>query len=54
MCMFAAISFAVIGLWRVVFLMPALFAAMLGLILRVLKNVFEKAVEIKSENDFTI
>ncbi len=53
-CMFAAISFAVIGLWRVVFLMPALFAAMLGLILRVLKNVFEKAVEIKSENDFTI
>jgi len=27
---------------------------MLGLVIRVLKNVFEKAVELKSENDFTI
>ena len=29
-------------------------AIMFGLIMRVLKNVFEKAVEIKSENDFTV
>jgi hypothetical protein len=29
-------------------------AVMFGLIMRVLKNVFEKAVEIKTENDFTI
>lgn len=54
MCMLAACSFAVMALWRIIFILPALFAAMLGLILRVLKNVFEKAVEIKSENDFTI
>lgn len=53
-CVLAACSFAVIGLWRFIFIMPALFAGMLGLIIRVLKNVFEKAVEIKSENDFTI
>lgn len=32
----------------------AFFAVMLGLVIRVLKNVFEKAVELKSENDFTI
>jgi hypothetical protein len=32
----------------------AFFAMFLGLVMRVLKNVFEKAVELKSENDFTI
>lgn len=53
-CMFAGVSFAAIGLWRFVFLMPSIMAVMFGLIMRVLKNVFEKAVEIKSENDFTI
>ncbi|MDE6775874.1 MAG: DUF2975 domain-containing protein [Ruminococcus sp.] len=53
-CMFAGIIFTVIGLWRFVFLMAAFMAFMLGLVMRVLKNVFEKAVEIKSENDFTI
>lgn len=53
-CMLAGVAFAVIGLWRFVFFMPALMAVMFGLIMRVLKNVFEKAVEIKSENDYTI
>ncbi len=53
-CMFAGVSFAVFGLWKFIFLLPAMFAVMFGLIMRVLKNVFEKAVEIKSENDFTI
>lgn len=53
-CMLAGISFAVFGLWRFIFLLPAFFAVMFGLIMRVLKNVFEEAVEIKSENDFTI
>lgn len=53
-CMLAGAAFAVIGLWRFVFFMPALMAVMFGLIMRVLKNVFEKAVEIKSENDYTI
>lgn len=53
-CMFAGIVFAVMGLWRFVFFMAAFLALMFGLVMRVLKNVFEKAVEIKSENDFTI
>lgn len=53
-CIFAAIAFAVIGVWRFIFFMPALLACMIGLVMRVLKNVFEKAVDIKSENDFTI
>ena len=53
-CMFIGGAFVIMGLWRFVFLLPAIFAVMFGLIIRVLKNVFEKAVEIKSENDFTI
>lgn len=53
-CMLAGVSFAVFGLWKFVFLLPAMLAVMFGLIMRVLKNVFEKAVEIKSENDFTV
>jgi len=32
----------------------AILAAFMGLILRVLKNVFEQAIEIKEENDLTI
>ena len=53
-CMLAGGVFAVLGLWRYLILLPAFFAVMFGLIMRVLKNVFEQAVEIKSENDFTI
>ncbi len=53
-CMLAGITFAVFGIWRFSFLFAAFFAVFLGLVMRVLKNVFEKAVEIKSENDFTI
>ncbi len=53
-CILAAVDFSLLCLWRYIFAMPAVFALMLGLIIRVLKNVFEKAVEIKSENDFTI
>lgn len=52
-CMFAGITFSAFSLWRFTFLFAAFFAIFLGLILRVLKNVFDKAVEIKSENDFT-
>jgi hypothetical protein len=39
---------------RFLAVLPAFAAIMFGLIMRVLKNVFEEAVEIKSENDFTI
>lgn len=53
-CMLAGCAFAVLGLWRFLSIMPAFAAVMFGLVMRVLKNVFEEAVEIKSENDFTI
>ena len=53
-CMLAGCAFTVMALWRFLLFLPAFFAVMFGLIMRVLKNVFEQAVEIKSENDFTI
>lgn len=51
---FAGITFIIFSLWRFEFMFAAFFAMFLGLVMRVLKNVFEKAVELKSENDFTI
>lgn len=53
-CLLAAIPFGVFGIWRSLSFVVALAAAFFGLILRVLKNVFEKAVELKEENDYTI
>jgi hypothetical protein len=53
-CMLAGCVFAVLGFWRILFWLPAFFIIMFGLIMRVLKNVFEQAVEIKAENDFTV
>ena len=53
-CILAALDFFILCLWRYIFVMPAVIVMMLGLMMRVLKNVFDKAVEIKSENDFTI
>lgn len=53
-CMFAGLVLFVFGLWRFIFILASFLAVMFGLVMRVLKNVFEKAVEIKSENDFTI
>lgn len=52
--MLAGCAFFILGLLRFIFMTAAFFAVMLGLVIRVLKNVFEKAVELKSENDFTI
>lgn len=52
--MIAGAAFTIIGIWRSFCFFPAVFAVMLGLVIRVLKNVFEEAVEIKSENDYTI
>jgi hypothetical protein len=54
MCMSGGILMTVLALWRDIFIFAGFFSVMFGLIMRVLKNVFEKAVEIKSENDFTI
>jgi hypothetical protein len=53
-CMLAGVAFLVMALWRFIFLFPAFFVMMFGLVMRVLKNVFEQAVEINSENDFTV
>lgn len=53
-CMAAGVVCIIFGLWSSIFAFVGMVAIMFGLIMRVLKNVFEKAVEIKSENDFTI
>lgn len=53
-CMLAGAAFFVLGLWRAAMWVVAFCLIMFGLIMRVLKNVFEQAVEIKSENDYTI
>lgn len=53
-CLLASIPFAFFGFWRFLSFIVALAAAFFGLILRVLKNVFDKAVEMKEENDYTI
>ncbi|MCR4795077.1 MAG: DUF2975 domain-containing protein [Ruminococcus sp.] len=54
LCMAAGSVCIIFGLWSSIFAFVGMVAIMFGLIMRVLKNVFEKAVEIKSENDFTI
>lgn len=53
-CVFAGITMLVYSLWRYYWGIGAFSALFMGLIMRVLKNVFEKAVELKSESDFTI
>ena len=53
-CFLAALLFAFAGRYYLVFLAAAVAAAFIGLILRVVKNVIEQAVELKAENDFTI
>ncbi len=54
-CSFAvSVIFFIFGFWRELSFLIAFAAAFFGLILRVLKNVFEQAVAIREENDFTI
>lgn len=53
-CFTAAVIFAVLGIWRLLALLLCFAAAFVGLLLRVLKNVFQQAVLIREENDFTI
>ena len=53
-CYFVGIATAVYSYWEYNFMIIAAAAAFFGLILRVLKNVFVKAVEIREENDGTI
>lgn len=42
------------GFYYASFFLVAVAAAFIGLIVRVIKNIFEQAMEIKTENDFTI
>ncbi|MEG2769257.1 MAG: DUF2975 domain-containing protein [Oscillospiraceae bacterium] len=57
-CSWCCIGEAVICAISTVYYFPFIFlavaAAFMGLILRVIKNVIEKAIEIKNENDLTI
>ncbi len=49
----AAVS-AVMAIWRLLALIVVLAFAFIGLLLRVLKNVFEQAVVLREENDLTV
>lgn len=54
-CCFAAAAFLACGVYYyLAFIAVAIAAAFIGLILRVVKNVIQQAVEIKMENDYTI
>ena len=53
-CYAVALVFLIFFFYYVLGLLLAIFAAFIGLILRVVKNVFEQAVEIKEENDLTV
>ncbi|MBR6107038.1 MAG: DUF2975 domain-containing protein [Oscillospiraceae bacterium] len=53
-CFGVAALWAVLTFWRRLALFVALIAAFAGLILRVLKNLLEQAVELREENDYTI
>ena len=50
----AALICAVSALYYLPFITLAAGCAFMGLILRILKNVFAEAVELKNENDYTI
>ena len=53
-CLLASIPFGIFGIWRFLSFVVALAALFFGLILRVVKNVFEAAVSLQEENDYTI
>lgn len=53
-CIWAGVICLVSGFYYLPFLLIAVAAAFVGLILRVVKNVFEQAVTLKDENDYTI
>ena len=53
-CMFVGIEYVVFGHKYISMLFFAFAALFIGLILRVIKNVFDKAIELREENDYTI
>ena len=53
-CFSVTLIFIYFSIYTPVSLAIALAAAFMGLILRVLKNVFSQAVELREENDLTV
>lgn len=53
-CFVVGLVFALLGIRYLFALLIAIAAVFVALILRVLKNVFDYAVRIKTENDYTI
>lgn len=54
-CSFAAsVILFISGFYYILFIIVAIGAAFLGLILRVVKNVIEQAIVLKMENDYTV
>lgn len=53
-CFLAAVIFLLSGFYYPPFFLAAAAASFMGLILRVVKNAFQQAADIKEENDFTI
>lgn len=53
-CFAVAAIWLVLTFWRLLAFFVAFMAAFAGLILRVMKNLFAQAVEMREENDYTI
>lgn len=53
-CFLAGFLFGILGFFRLLGFLLCFAAAFFGIILRVIKNVFEKAITIREENDYTI
>lgn len=53
-CIAVGLATCAAGFFYVSFFLVAIAAAFCGLIVRVVKNVFEQAMELKAENDYTI
>ncbi len=53
-CFFVGLEYIVLGHKYISMLFFAFAALFIGLILRVVKNVFDKAIELREENDYTI
>lgn len=53
-CFAASLIYGILGFFILLSFIICFAAAFFGLILRVIKNVFEQAIEIREENDFTI
>lgn len=53
-CFCAALILGVSGIYCIPLAALAVLAAFVGLVLRVVKNVFEQAVWLKEENDYTV